>query len=309
MKIYKNLQDVPALKRPILTIGTFDGVHKGHVHIIRRLVEEAESIDGQTVMLTFFPHPRMVLFPEDHGLKLLNTPDEKAYLLQRAGINHLVTLPFSSDFSRMTPFNYIRDILVNALHVHKVVVGYDHHFGRNREGTIADLKEYAEMYHYQVEEIAAHEVKDIRVSSTKIRKAITDGNVTLASFLLGYDYMLSGMVTKGDGIGRKIQFPTANIVPEFKWKLIPGQGVYACRISFGNQKHVAMVNIGTRPTVSQSQELKIEAHILDWEGDLYDQRVTLEFVTRIREERTFDSVDSLARQLMKDKEKTAELFR
>lgn len=302
LKVYKDLFTFPKLSGVIMTTGTFDGVHVGHKQIINKLVADAKEIGGQTVMLTFFPHPRMVLFPEDHGLKLLNSPEEKAILLEKAGIDHLIIQPFSKEFSRLNPGNYIRDILVNTLHVRKMVVGYDHRFGRNREGNINDLKEYTDLYGYQVEEIAAQEVSDIRVSSTKIRLALEQGDVDTASDFLGYNYMLSGTVIHGDGLGRKIGFPTANINSEFDWKLVPGTGVYAAWLIAEGQKIAAMVNIGTRPTITNSKELRIEAHAIDWKGDLYEKKVRLEFVSRLRNEQSFDSVDNLARQLQTDKQ-------
>ena len=285
-----------------MTTGTFDGVHVGHKQIINKLVTEAKEIDGQTVMLTFFPHPRMVLFPDDHGLKLLNSPEEKTLLLEKAGIDHLIIQPFSKEFSRLNPAHYIRDILVNTLQVQKMVVGYDHRFGRNREGSINDLKEYSDLYGYQIEEIAAQEVSDIRVSSTKIRLALEQGDVDSAADFLGYNYMLSGTVVHGNGLGRKIGFPTANVSCEFDWKLVPGTGVYAAWIEIEDQKLPAMVNIGTRPTVTNSEEVRIEAHVIDWNGDLYEKEVRLEFVSRLRNEQPFDSVESLARQLQTDKQ-------
>ncbi len=285
-----------------MTTGTFDGVHVGHKQIINRLVSEAKEMGGQTVMLTFFPHPRMVLFPDDHGLKLLNSPEEKASLLEKAGIDHLIIQPFSKDFAQLNPGNYIRDILVNTLHVQKIVVGYDHRFGRNREGDINDLREYAELFQYKVTEIQAQEVSDIRVSSTKIRVALENGDVDTAADFLGYNYMLSGTVVHGDGLGRKIGFPTANIKCEFDWKLVPSNGVYAAWVNVNGQSIAAMVNIGTRPTVTDSKETRIEAHLLNWDGDLYDKKITLEFVSRLRSEQPFDSVESLARQLQSDKQ-------
>jgi riboflavin kinase/FMN adenylyltransferase len=302
LKVYKDLFSFPNLSGVIMTTGTFDGVHVGHKQIINKLVTEAKEVGGQTVMLTFFPHPRMVLFPDDHGLKLLNSPEEKAFLLEKAGIDHLIIQPFSKEFSRLNPGNYIRDILVNTLHVRKMVVGYDHRFGRNREGNIEDLKEFTELYGYQVEEIAAQEVSDIRVSSTKIRLALEQGDVDSAAEFLGYNYMLSGTVEHGDGLGRKIGFPTANVSQEFDWKMVPGNGVYAAWVKIEEETLPAMVNIGTRPTVTSSDEVRIEAHIIDWNGDLYEKKIRLEFVSRLRSEKSFDSIESLARQLQADKQ-------
>lgn len=290
------------MNRPILTTGTFDGVHIGHQKIISRLREIANRKAGETVMLTFHPHPRMVLFPDDHGLKLLSTLDEKAKLLEKAGIDHLIVYPFTEEFSRMTSVEYVRDLLVNQIGVDTVVVGYDHHFGRNREGDFEQLKEFAQTYDFDVEEIPPQDIDRVNVSSTKIRNALEKGDVQKARKFLGHAYTLSGEVVKGEGLGKKLGFPTANISVEETYKLIPAKGVYAVKAQLEGESYSGMLNIGNRPTVSTDSNTSIEVHLFELEKEIYGEEITLSLIDRIREEVEFDSIEELVQQLKKDKE-------
>ncbi len=284
----------------MVTTGTFDGVHIGHRKIINRLNEIAKKIGGESVLLTFHPHPRMVLFPDDHGLELITTMDEKIRLLEEAGVQNLIIHPFTRDFSRTTSLDFIRDILVDKLGTSVLVIGYDHHFGRNREGSFEHLKESGPLYGFQVEEISVQDVDEVAVSSTKVRKALLEGDVAIAAKYLSHPYQLSGVVIHGDKLGRKIGFPTANIKVTDDIKVIPANGVYACYVFLNGEKLKGMLNIGTRPTVNGA-ERRIEVHVLDYDADFYDQQLTLHIIDRIRDEKKFDSVEELSARLIIDK--------
>ncbi len=290
----------------VLTTGTFDGVHLGHQKIISRMCELASQIDGETMMLTFFPHPRMVLYPEDHGLELLSSQEEKIKLLEKTGIDHLLIIPFTGDVAQLSPTEYVRDILVNKLHVDTMIVGYDHRFGRNRAGDFKDLEHYSETYNFKLEQIQVKEIDNINISSTKIRNALKDGEVKKASQYLGYNYSLSGVVIKGESIGKTIGFPTANLKLDFDLKLKPQNGVYAVKCYTDDECVQGMLNIGVRPTINSKQELTIEVHLIDWSGDLYDKHITLELVEKVRNESKFESIEALAKQLQLDEEKVRE---
>ena len=283
-----------------MTTGTFDGVHFGHRKIIDRLTEIAKKNDGESVILTFSPHPRMVLFPNDHGLQLLNTLEEKKVLLEKAGVQHLIVHPFDKEFSRTTSIQFVRDILVNQLSTHKLVIGYDHHFGRNREGSFEHLKEFAPLYGFEVEEIPVQLLDDVSVSSTKIRKALQNGEVDLANDYLGYPFKLKAKVVKGRQIGRTIGFPTANLELDDSLKIIPKNGVYKVDVLHNNECYGAMMNIGINPTIG-GQQKKLEVHIFDFDRDLYQETIEVFFSKRIRDEKQFDSLDQLKNQLQKDK--------
>lgn len=300
MKIYSNITEFTGVKRPIITTGTFDGVHFGHRKIIDRLTQIADLCDGESVILTFSPHPRMVLFPEDHGLQLINSIDEKIELLRESGVQHLIIHPFTLEFSRLSSIQFVRDILVNQFETHKLVIGYDHHFGRNREGSFEHLKEFSHLYGFDVEEIPAQLLDDVSVSSTKIRNTLLDGNVEIAREYLGYKYTLNGFVVKGNQIGRTIGFPTANLLVEDSTKLIPKQGVYDVSVVVDNQEYRAMMNIGQNPTVNGNSQ-HLEVHIFDFDRDIYDLPLKVMFNHRIRDEILFDSVELLKEQLQKDK--------
>lgn len=303
MKIYSNISEFTGVDRPIITTGTFDGVHFGHRKIIDRLTKIADFNEGESVILTFSPHPRMVLFPDDHGLQLINTIDEKIELLQKAGVQHLIIHPFTVEFSRMTSIQFVRDILVSQFNTHKLVIGYDHHFGRNREGSFEHLKEYSPLYGFEVEEIPVQLLDDVGVSSTKIRNALLLGKVDLANDYLGYQYPISGHVVNGKQIGRKIGFPTANLLVEDSTKLIPKEGVYSVDVLIENVKHQAMMNIGYSPTVgASSHSHRLEVHVFDFDQDIYGQNIKVFFKKRIRDEIRFESLELLKEQLVKDKD-------
>lgn len=304
MKVYNHIDEFRTAKNPVVTTGTFDGVHIGHQQIIRRLKETAQKNGGETVLLTFFPHPRMVLFP-DYKPLLLNSQDEKVNLLEKAGIDHLIIHPFNREFSMLSSKEFISNILVDKLHTKKLVIGYDHHFGKNREGSFSHLKEFGPIYGFEVEEIPAKEVENIGVSSTKIRQALQSGNVETAEAFLGYKYQLSGTVVKGRQMGRSIDFPTANLRVNDQYKLIPADGVYAVWVKRGEEKFKGMLNIGMRPTVD-GKERTIEVNILGFDADLYGETLTLEFVKRLRDEVRFDGLEALKTQLQKDRIKTLE---
>jgi len=285
-------------KTSIVTIGTFDGVHIGHQEIIKNLVETANKNQAESVILTFFPHPRMVL-QKDSGIKLLNTIDEKIELLEKTGLKHLVIIPFTKEFSRLTALDFTRDILVSSLRTKKLVIGYDHHFGRNREGNFEQLQEYGKTYQFDVEEIPAQDIKDITVSSTKIRKALEDGAIEKANAYLGYNYMLSGVVIKGKALGRQYKYPTVNIRIEEEYKLIPKSGVYVVETTFDNKPFFGIMNIGNRPTVD-GKTTTIEVHLLDFDKNLYGEKIKIGVLKRIRDEQKFDTVALLFKQIKKD---------
>lgn len=300
MKIYSSIESFRNVKRPIVTTGTFDGVHFGHRKIIDRLKQVAQKNDGETVLLTFSPHPRMVLFPDDNDLKLLNTLEEKKALLAKAGIDHLIVHPFTKEFSRTSSINFVRDILVNQLNTHRLVIGYNHHFGRNREGSFDHLKEFAPVYGFEVEEIPVQLLDDVGVSSTKIRKALGRGDVKTAADYLGYEYPLSAKVVEGEQLGRTIGFPTANLVVEDALKLIPADGVYAVKVDLGARTYKGMMNIGVKPTLGSTQRT-LEVNLFDFDEQIYGASVTIRFVERIRDEQGFENLEDLRSQLHKDK--------
>lgn len=286
----------------VLTIGTFDGVHIGHQRIIQRLNEIKNKPFERSMILTFYPHPRRVL---DHSndIKMLTTMDEKTHLLEKFGLDELIIEPFTKEFSRLSALDFVRDILVRQLHLKQLVIGYDHHFGKNREGNFEQLTEFGELYDFTVEKISAQEIESVSVSSTKIRKAIEGGDMATANKYLGYNYLLTGEIIKGQGIGRKINFPTVNLsIPE-DFKLIPKKGVYVVRAHFNEESIFGIMNIGFRPTVGGKGQT-IEIHLLDFYGDLYGSKMRIEVLTRLRDEKKFESIENLAEQISKD-EKSA----
>ena len=300
MKI-KSAADYNQIKDSVVTIGTFDGVHLGHQKIIKRLVAIAHAEQLQGLVLTFFPHPRMVV-QKDTSIKLINTIDEKADLIQDLGVDHLVIKAFTKDFSRLTSLEYVRDVLVNKLHVKHIIVGYDHHFGRNRTANIKDLKEFGAFYGFKVTEITAQEVGDVAVSSTKIRSALAEGSIKVANQFLGYNFMLNGTVVKGKGLGNTIQFPTANLQIEESYKLIPKKGVYLVQSIIDAQLVYGMLNIGTNPTVSDANEISVEVFFFDFNQTLYGTALNIQFLDRIRDEIKFSGLQALKVQLEQDQQ-------
>ena len=285
-------------RQSVVTIGTFDGVHMGHKAILKRLVETAKKEDLDSVVFTFFPHPRMVLQKET-DIKLINTIDERSDLLEQTGLDHLIIHPFTHAFSRLTALEYVRDILVERLRAKKIIIGYDHRFGRNRNADIQDLKEFGKTYDFEVIEISAKEIDDVAVSSTKIRKALEDGNIETANTYLGYNFMITGNVVKGKALGRTIDYPTANLELKEKYKLVPKYGVYIVKSKIHGRELFGITSIGTNPTV-KGKERTIETHYLDYDGELYGEQIRLEFLTKIRSEENFESVELLRLAIAKD---------
>ena len=301
MKIYRNIANFKPEKKVFLTVGTFDGIHFGHQKIIDSLKSLANEEDGESVMLTFSPHPRLVLFPENNNLKLINTLDEKINRLESSGIDHLIIYPFTKDFSRISALEYVRDFLVKEIKVSTLIIGYDHQFGRNREGNFEYLKELSELYGFDVKEISAQDINDINVSSTKIRKAIELGDIPLANEYLGYTFPLIGKVIEGKKLGNTIGFPTANLLIEDKTKIIPKPGAYVVYVEVDGNRYKAMLNIGKNPTIDESEQEKIEVNLFDFDGNLYQKTIKVEFIERLRDEVKFDSLDALKNQLRLDK--------
>lgn len=308
MKVYHHIDEFTGSGNAVVTTGTFDGVHTGHRVIINRLNEIAAKENGESVLLTFYPHPRMVLFPDDIDLKLLTTQEEKIALLEKAGIKHLIIHPFTKEFSRLTSLQFIREILVNKIQTKKLVIGYDHHFGRNREGSFEHLKESGPLYGFSVEEIPAQDVDSIAVSSTKIRQSLHDGNVKTAGEFLGYDYTLSGKVIHGEKKGRGLGFPTANISVENRYKLIPAIGIYAVHVLLDGKTYNGMLYIGYRPTLNGRYQ-SIEVNIFDFDNDIYGKQITVQFKDRIRDDMKFDMMEELQAQLHRDKEMALNLLK
>jgi riboflavin kinase/FMN adenylyltransferase len=307
VKVYRNIEEFSRLENAIVTTGTFDGVHYGHQKIISRLEELAKQHNGESVIITFFPHPRLVLFPEDNDLKLINTLDEKIELLEKSGIDHLLIIPFTKEFSRLSSLEFIQQILVDKIGTKKLVIGYDHHFGKNREGSFEHLKHYSTEYGFEVEEIPEQDINDVAVSSTKIRNAILEGNVTVANKYLGYNFSLRGLVKKGDQIGRTLGFPTANISLAESYKIIPADGIYAVNVFIQDRKLQGMLYIGDRPTV-QGKSKVIEVNIFDFSEDVYDQLIKVEFLQYIRGDKYFNSLEELKIALANDESQIRNLF-
>ena len=302
VKIHYDLDSISELKHTAVTTGTFDGVHLGHKTIIDKLISVAKQIDGESVLLTFYPHPRMVLFPDDHQIRLLNTQSEKEQLLESCGIDHLVVINFTKEFSRLSSLEFVRNILANKLKAKKLLIGYDHHFGRNREGSFAHLLEFGSLYGFEVEEIPAKDIDEVAVSSSKIRKAIEAGDIDTANKYLGYAYSFTGKVIKGKQLGRTIGYPTANIAITDPYKLIPAIGVYAVKVMFAKQTYEGMLSIGKNPTVSNQNILSIEVNIFEFNADIYNKEITVFIYKKLRDEEKYSSLDELKAQLAVDKQ-------
>ena len=299
LKLFHSINDFQSTKKTILTLGTFDGVHIGHKKILERITQNTENGKYESLVLTFFPHPRMVL-QEKSEIKLLNTISEKSKLLEETGIENLVIHPFNESFSRLTAEEFVHSILVHQFHIQKIIIGHDHRFGRNRTANIDDLIAFGAEYGFEVEQISAQEIQDVSVSSTKIRKALDEGNIALANDYLGYPYFLSGEVVKGKQLGRTIGFPTANIHIEEDYKKIPKNGVYIVKTLIDNAAVFGMMNIGFNPTVNGEKQT-IEVNLFDFDADIYGQKLEISLLEYIREEQKFGSVDLLKEQLNRDK--------
>lgn len=301
MKIYHGIDDFTKLKNAVVTSGTFDGVHMGHQKILERLKEISKKFDGETVVITFWPHPRLVLYPDDKTLKVLNTFEEKAELLKEQGIQHLLRIPFTKEFSQLTSQEFIETILVQQIGTKKLVIGYDHRFGKNREGSFEQLKLNGPQYGFDVEEISRQDIDEVGVSSTKIRNALNDGDIETASHFLGRPYALSGRVIKGDKLGRVLGFPTANVDVDSHHKLVPAQGIYAVSVNYAQHTFGGMLYIGTRPTVGGTKR-SIEVNIFDFDKDIYGESITINLLAAIRKDAHFADLEALKRQLKLDKE-------
>lgn len=333
MKIYHQLSDFKKLDHAVVTIGTFDGVHYGHQKIIKRLCELAKSSGGESVILTFFPHPRMIIDPENQDLKMINTIKEKAQILENLGVDHLIITPFTRDFSNLTADEYIKNILVDTIGTKQLIVGYDHRFGKDRKGGMEQLLANAQQYGYTVEQIPEQDINDVAVSSTKIRKALLNGDVALAATYLGYHFSINGPVIKGDKIGRTIGFPTANIFVEETYKLIPSDGIYAVTVEMDSEgesseskvqssksesnaerqtpsaklTYKGMAYIGQRPTIN-GMTRNIEVNIFDFNREIYGQTITMNFLKFLRHDVKFTGLEALTAQLHQDKLDTLAFF-
>jgi riboflavin kinase/FMN adenylyltransferase len=299
-----HFKEVP--HQTVVTIGTFDGVHLGHRKILERITNNAKNTGLKSTVLTFFPHPRMVL-QKDVDIKLLNTLEEKKQILESLGLDYLIIHPFTKQFSRLSAIDFVRDILVNNIKAKRIIIGYDHRFGRNRNANIKDLISFGNTFDFEVEEIPAQEIEDVSVSSTKIRKALLNGDVETANSYLSYAYMLTGIVKKGRGLGRDFGFPTANLhIPE-DYKLIPKNGAYVVKSHLEGKDYFGMMNIGFNPTVDGSKK-SIEVNFFEFDGNLYEKKIQVELLHRIRDEHKFNSIEELKEQLKKDKNHSLDLI-
>ena len=305
MKIFHSTQEfITEKKASIITIGTFDGVHIGHQEILKNLISQSKN--SNSVILTFFPHPRMVL-QKGGDLKLLTTLQEKTELLKKAGLDCLVIEPFTKEFSRLTALDFVRNVLIKQLKLKKLIIGYDHQFGRNREGNLEQLREYGSIYNFEVEEIPAQDIKNIAVSSTKIRKALNEGDIEKANSYLGYEYLLTGTIVHGRGLGKQYNYPTINIHIEESYKLIPKAGVYIIKTIFNNQHLFGIMNIGNRPTVDGKNQT-IEVHLLDFDADIYGKNIQIQLAYRLRNEQKFDTIEHLFTQIKEDEKQARKLI-
>lgn len=308
MRIYYSIDDFSPVKNAVVTSGTFDGVHVGHKKILSRLTEIARKTNGETVVITFWPHPRLVLYPDDTQLRLLNTFEEKAELLKGQGVNHLLRIPFTKEFSQLSSEQFITKILVEKIGTKKLVIGYDHHFGKNREGSFEQLKLNGPKYGFEVEEIPRQDIDNIAVSSTKIRKSIEAADLATANHLLGQPYTLSGRVVKGDQLGRQLGYPTANIEIDSIYKLVPADGIYAVQVRHANAVYHGALYIGNRPTVNGTRKV-IEVNIFNFAREIYGETLTVEFHAFIRHDKKLDSLDALKNQIALDKEHVLQSFK
>lgn len=300
MAVFYNIDDLPAFRNPVITIGTFDGVHQGHKAILSEVAHMANEINGESILITFDPHPRKLLFP-DHPIKLLTPLDKKLELITATGITHIVVVPFTRAFSNLSASDYITQFLVERFHPHTIIIGYDHRFGHDRAGNIVLLKEYAAQCNYKVIEIPVQLIDEASISSTRIRNAVGDGKVADAAQMLGHYYSLSGAVIRGRQLGHTIGYPTANIRPDEPEQLVPGNGIYAVYVKWNGQKYGGMLSIGYNPTVTEEKIIHIEVNIFDFDQEIYGETLEILFVDYLRAEVKFDSMDTLKEQLHQDK--------
>ncbi|WP_434037096.1 bifunctional riboflavin kinase/FAD synthetase [Formosa sp. 4Alg 33] len=303
MEKVRNFNNLDSKISTVVTIGTFDGVHLGHQKILKRLVNTAKETHLKSVVLTFFPHPRMVL-QNDANIKLIHTIEERSDILEQSGLDYLCIQKFTKEFSRLTAEDFVKKILVEQLQAKRVIIGYDHHFGRNRSANIDDLRKFGETYGFEVEEISAEDVNEVAVSSTKIRKALEAGDITKANNYLGYPFSINGTVVTGKQIGKQLQYPTANLEIKEAYKLIPKQGVYVVKSEIDNVTIFGMMNVGTNPTVTDSTNQHIEIHFFDFDADLYGKSLKIDMLHRLRDEKKFESIDNLKKQLQQDEEES-----
>lgn len=301
MKVYRDINSLPVFTNAVITTGSFDGVHTGHVQIIEQLIKEAEKINGTPVLITFYPHPKQVVQMKEKALYILNTPEEKYELLQLKDIENIVVVPFDKDFSQLSAQEYISNFLVQKFHPSIIVVGYDHRFGNNREGNFDLLKSKEAQYNFEVKEIPEHVLTDITISSTKIRAAMLEGDIEKAASYLGYHYYFSGTVIQGNKLGRTIGYPTANLQIQDEHKLVPANGVYAVDVQLGNRNLKGMMNIGIRPTVDGTKRV-IEVNVFNFDEDIYGETLKVTLKKNLRLEVKFAGLDELKAQLAKDKE-------
>lgn len=300
MRVLHELTPETRFNNPIVTLGTYDGVHLGHQEIIRAMVADAQNKGVESVLLTFHPHPRMVLYPDSHTVRLIDTVEEKLKKLEKLGLDTVILYPFTSKFSRMTAVEFVRDILVGSIGVKEMLVGHDHHFGKNREGDFQQLVELGQLYDFTVKEVSAFATGGTTISSTKIRKALAEGDMQTAAQFLGQPYQLSGTVIHGNKLGRTIGFPTANIEMDQATKMLPELGVYAVKVELNGRRLDGVMNIGKRPTVQQTEKISVEVFIFDFSEDIYGETLTISFYERLRGERQFSSIDALKEQLGHD---------
>ncbi|MCA0427853.1 MAG: bifunctional riboflavin kinase/FAD synthetase [Bacteroidetes bacterium] len=307
MKVYRSLDEIGKINQAIVTQGTFDGVHVAHQVILKRLNDLKSGTGRETVLITYEPHPRMVLFPETHGLSLLTDLDEKIELLSSQGVDHLLVIPFTPEFSNLSSLDFIRSIIVEKLNTSHLVIGYNHRFGKNREGSFSHLREFSKTYGFEVDEIPEQDVDQVSVSSTKIRESLQKGSIKTATSYLGREYCITAKVVLGKQLGRTIGFPTANLEPRNPFKLVPQDGVYAVKVNWKGKSFGGMMNIGKNPTFPEKGR-SMEVHIFDFTEDIYNQSIRVSFVDKLREEKKFSGIEELQSQLNRDKLRALEVL-
>ena len=306
MQVHRDISDLPRFKNAVITIGTFDGVHEGHRKIIGALIDQATKVGGESVIITFDPHPRKILNLEKH-LQLINTPEEKIELISKTGIDHLVIVPFNNQFASQTADEYVEDFLVKKCRPHTIIIGYDHHFGKDRKGNFALLEMKAGVHHFNLMEIPKHVLDEVSVSSTKIRNALLNSEIELANKLLGYSFFFEGIVVKGDQLGRKLGYPTANLEYTDSDKIHLGYGVYAVYVTINGNQFKGMLSIGNRPTLPGSKEV-VEVNIFNWTEDIYGRKIRVTVLKYLRPQEKYSNLEELKNQLKEDKKASLEVL-